>query len=58
MDDRPSVIDEATATLDDVERALQRLSDGTYRTCETCGAELSEDVLAATPTRRACELHA
>jgi len=29
-----AVIDEASATLDDVDQALIRLSDGTYRICE------------------------
>jgi len=51
------VIDEASATLDDVDQALIRLSDGTYRSCEACGAPLPEVRLAADPTLRRCADH-
>jgi RNA polymerase-binding transcription factor DksA len=57
MDSRPTVIDEAQALLDDVDLALVRLSEGTYRTCELCGAVLSDDALTASPTRRQCDAH-
>jgi DnaK suppressor protein len=50
-------IDEVTATLDDVDRALERLSEGTYRTCEVCEAPLSDGRLAAAPTQRRCADH-
>jgi len=53
-----AVIDEATATLDDVDVALVRLSDGTYRTCEECGVPLTDERLAAAPTQRRCAEHA
>ena len=43
--------------LDDVERALARLDDGTYGTCEVCGAELEDPDLAATPQLRTCAQH-
>jgi RNA polymerase-binding transcription factor DksA len=57
VDTRPAVIDEALVLLDDVDRALVRLSDGTYRGCEECGASLSEEDLVASPTLRRCEPH-
>jgi DnaK suppressor protein len=57
MDSRPAVIDEALTLLDDVDAALVRLSEGTYRTCERCGAPLSEVDLSASPTRRRCDAH-
>jgi RNA polymerase-binding transcription factor DksA len=57
MDARPPVIDEATTLLDDVDAALVRLSEGTYRSCELCGAELNAEVLAAAPTQRRCTVH-
>jgi RNA polymerase-binding transcription factor DksA len=43
--------------LDDVDRALERLSAGTYHSCEICGAVLLDADLAADPTRRACGAH-
>jgi RNA polymerase-binding transcription factor DksA len=51
------VIDRATATLDDVDRALRRLAESTYRSCENCGAPLVEKRLAADPTLRRCADH-
>src|SRR5919106_3137749 len=35
------------ATLDDVERALVKLEDGTYGTCDACGAAISAERLDA-----------
>jgi len=52
-----AAIDDATATLDDVDRALDRLSEGTYRTCEVCRAPLNDARLAANPTLRHCADH-
>ena len=57
MDARPEVIDEATGVLDDVDRALVRLSEGSYRSCEVCATPLSDEALAADPTGRGCDEH-
>ncbi len=43
--------------LADVERALERLGDGSYGSCETCGESVSDDELEATPARRFCRAH-
>jgi hypothetical protein len=43
--------------LEDVERALERLSQGRYGSCETCGAPIHGHDLEADPTRRVCEQH-
>ena len=40
--------------LDDVEHALARLDDGTYGTCESCGAAIGEARLEAVPAARRC----
>ena len=45
-------LDEIEAELDDVEKALERLDDGTYGTCEVCGAALPDEQLAAAPAAR------
>lgn len=43
--------------LDDVERALERLDSGAYATCETCGDEIDDEVLATSPQARSCAAH-
>jgi DnaK suppressor protein len=61
----PAVVEEryeaelarSTRVLDDVDRALQRLSDGSYGTCATCGSAILAQDLAADPGRRSCEQH-
>ena len=46
------------AELDDVERALAKLDDGTYGTCETCDDEIPPARLEAKPAARFCIEHA
>ena len=41
-------------TLEDVERALAKLSDGTYGTCEDCGEPIDPLRLEAKPAARYC----
>jgi RNA polymerase-binding transcription factor DksA len=49
---------EDTATrLDEVDRALERLDNGTYGRCETCGDTIGDDLLEADPTTRTCGRH-
>jgi DnaK suppressor protein len=48
---------QSAAVLDGVDRALQRLSDGNYGSCETCGAPILEADLEADPMRHRCEQH-
>lgn len=43
-----------TATLEDVERALQKLDDGTYGICDGCGALIPEERLEARPWTSLC----
>ena len=40
--------------LDDVERALAKLDDGTYGQCEICGEPIAEARLEAMPATRFC----
>jgi RNA polymerase-binding transcription factor DksA len=47
----------STRVLDDVDQALKRLTEGSYGTCETCGAPILEDDLRVDATRRVCEQH-
>jgi RNA polymerase-binding transcription factor DksA len=51
------LLDAIEQELADVELALERLGDGTYGRCETCGQVLSEDELETAPARRYCRAH-
>ncbi len=44
--------------LDEVERALAKLDDGTYGLCETCAEPISPARLEAMPATRFCIAHA
>jgi hypothetical protein len=43
--------------LADVELALERLGNGSYGSCETCGQVFSDDELEAAPAGRFCRAH-
>ena len=44
----------AREAIEDIEHALDRLRDGTYGTCEACGAPLPFERLEAIPQARLC----
>jgi DnaK suppressor protein len=48
---------QSAAVLDGVDSALERLSDGNYGSCETCGAPILGADLEGDPTLRRCEQH-
>ena len=52
-----SQLAQSARVLNDVDRALERLSEGSYGTCETCGSPILADDLRDDPTRRLCEQH-
>jgi RNA polymerase-binding transcription factor DksA len=52
-----SQLAQSARVLDGVDRALERLSAGTYHSCEVCGAALVDADLATDPTLRTCALH-
>jgi len=47
----------AERLLDGVDRALARLDDGTYGTCEVCGAALDDHDLEGDPLLTRCVAH-
>jgi RNA polymerase-binding transcription factor DksA len=49
-----ALLDQARRDLSDVDRALRRLEDGGYGTCEGCGRPISPERLAARPAARTC----
>jgi RNA polymerase-binding transcription factor DksA len=52
-----SILEQVEAELADVDRALRRLDDGTYGTCEACGQPISDERLEAMPAARFCIVH-
>lgn len=46
------------AQLDGVARALRRLDDGTYGSCEVCGTRLAPAELEEQPLQTRCPNHA
>ena len=52
-----SIIESVQAGLEDIERALQRLADGTYGTCEICSKDIGDERLDAVPATRFCVEH-
>ena len=45
------------AVLNDVDRALERLRAGTYRTCQVCGTAIDDAALAESPLLAHCPAH-
>ncbi|MGA7833625.1 MAG: hypothetical protein WCA31_00270 [Acidimicrobiales bacterium] len=45
------------ATLNSVDRALERLRAGTYRTCQVCGETIADTDLEANPVLAHCSAH-
>ena len=53
-----ALIDRLTSALRDVDRALAKLDDGTFGSCEVCGDEIPDARLEAMPSARYCINHA
>ncbi len=49
-----ALLRQAREHLDDLDRALERLRDGTYGTCERCGQPIAAARLQIRPTARTC----
>jgi DnaK suppressor protein len=52
--ERVAQADSLAATLEDVERALEKIDDGTYGICDRCGALIPEERLEARPWTSLC----
>jgi DnaK suppressor protein len=48
------LITEARARLADLDVAVERISDGSYQTCEVCGRPIGQARLSARPATREC----
>jgi RNA polymerase-binding transcription factor DksA len=52
-----TILAKVESELADVERALARLDEGTYGTCQACGAVIDDERLAAEPGTAFCHEH-
>ena len=52
-----TILTQVESELADVERALARLDEGTYGTCQACGALIDDERLAAEPGTAFCAEH-
>lgn len=57
-EDHQALLGAAERLLDDVDRALAALDDGSYGTCQRCGQPMPGAELASDPLARACGRHA
>ena len=58
MGENRVLYDQLRRDLDDIEKALARMDEGTYGTCEVCGKEIGEARLEIMPSTRVCIDHA
>ena len=49
-----SILEEIEGELADIEHALSRLDEGSYGTCEACGAAIPDERLDVMPAARFC----
>jgi RNA polymerase-binding transcription factor DksA len=52
-----AILESLEESLADVERALGRVEDGSYGTCEVCGRKIPDERLEARPMTRFCVEH-
>lgn len=52
-----SVVASLKTELNEIDRALEKITAGTYGTCEVGGEEIEEDRLKADPAARTCKAH-
>lgn len=50
-------LDEIQIHWRNVERALEKIENGTYGVCEICNEQIEEDRLEVTPSARTCKTH-
>lgn len=58
MGENRVLYDQLRRDLDDIDKALQRMDEGTYGTCEVCGTDIGEARLEIMPSTRVCIEHA
>lgn len=49
-----AIVEGLQSELEDIDAALDRIADGSYGTCETCGKAIPKERLEALPAARFC----
>lgn len=57
FESRSGMVTTLQSRLSDVEKALTKIEEGTYGTCEVCGEKIEEDRLDANPSAKTCKEH-
>lgn len=55
--ERRAVVATLETRYNNITRALQKIEDGTYGTCEVCGEPIADERLDANPAARTCSTH-
>jgi RNA polymerase-binding transcription factor DksA len=55
--ERRATVSALETTYQNITRALQKITDGTYGVCEISGGDIEPERLAINPTARTCKAH-
>lgn len=55
--ERAALVADLETRYNNIVRALKKIEDGTYGSCEICGAPIEEKRLAVSPSSRTCIAH-
>jgi DnaK suppressor protein len=55
FEERSGTTEVLNVRLEDINSALERITNGTYGICEVCGKPIEEDRLEANPAARTCK---
>lgn len=52
-----ALVNDLEVRYNNVKKALQKIEDNTYGTCDVCGYKINEERLEANPSARTCQKH-
>ncbi len=58
LEENSGIVEKLEAQLKDVNKALEKIEDGSYGKCSVCSADIPEDRLHANPAATTCVSHA
>ena len=57
FEDNAAILKQLEIRFNEIKTALQKIEDGKFGTCETCGEKIEEARLEANPAARTCKVH-